>query len=172
MTWSAIAVPQEEITAEMLFELSKKHRLVQEDAELAVDRLVAISPGCIVFEIKDEEERVIATAIISDIRDGESADVDLVPVTKYFSPVGKDGQPNGTQCNELVRDALQPIFLRLLEGRGLRRLTAMIPKSRSRTFKALRECGFRKEGVMRDAIQLKGQGPEDVVIMGMLAPKE
>jgi len=173
MNWVAVPVDPTEVTAEALYELGDKHRLVPENADLAIEHFRAMSSRCAMLRVDEEETgKEIAVVLFSDIVDGESATVDLVPRSEYFSPVDRRGNPIENPCYEKIKDALQPIFVKLIEGRDLRRLTAMVPKSRSRTFKALRECGFRKEGVMRQAIKLKGRDPEDLVIMGMLKAKE
>ena len=173
MTWIVVPVPPEEVTAETLFELSKKHRLVPENMERALSRYANISSSCAVIEVEDSRDGTkIATLIISSIVDGEDAQVDLIPVSKFFSPVGKDGNKNEDPFLEKIEAALGPVFRRLIKGRELRRLTAMLPKTHSRAFKILRECGFKKEGVMRDAVKFNGKEIEDIVIMGMLADKE
>lgn len=173
MSWKAVPVPPSEVTAEMLFELAKKHRLIPENLLDAVDYYNAVSTDCALIEIKDEETGdSVGSLIISEIRDGESASVDFIPVPSFFSPVLKDGSPNPAKFLDMANDVMGEVFRKLLVGRNLRRLTSMVPTSRSRTFKALRACGFKKEGVMRDAIKFSGKPAEDLVIMGMLPTKE
>lgn len=170
MTWVAAPVPPEEVTAEYLFDLGKRHRLLPENTSLAVAHFKSLSGSCAVIKVKDSRTNdEIATTIISDIVDGESAQVDFIPVAKYYAPIDKAGNRNEDPFLEKTSAALTPVFERLMKGRNLRRLTATVPKSRSRAFKALRECGFNKEGVMRRAVKFSGREAEDLVIMGMLA---
>lgn len=171
--WTAVPVSPEEVTAESLFELAKRHRLIPENINDAVDYYRNVSENCALIHIKDEETGdKVGDLIISDIVDGNSAQVDFIPQPKFFSPILKDGSPNPVKFLDMIDGALSPVFNKLIEGRQLRRLTAMVPKSRSRTFKALRASGFKKEGVMRDAIKFSGEDCQDLVIMGMLPAKE
>ena len=171
MNWTAVPVAPEKVTAEALYELGHKHRLVPENTDLAIEYFRSMSQNCAMVKITDGDQE-IATVIFSDIMDGETAMVDLVPNAKYFSPVDEKGSQIENPCYEQTREVLKPILDKLMGARDLRRITSMIPKSRSRTMKALRECGFKKEGVMRKGVQLKGHQPEDLVIMGMLRAKE
>jgi len=173
MTWVPIPVSPEKVTPEMLYDLAHKHRLVSENTPLAIDNCHYMAHGSVVIKMVDEDTKdEIATVVISDIVEGEEATVDFIPVGKHFSPIGKDGNPNNEPFLEKTEAALGGIFRKLIVGRGLRRLNATVPASRSRTYKALRECGFRKEGIKYDGIRLKGGGLENLVMMGMLADKE
>jgi hypothetical protein len=173
MTWVAVPVSPDEVTAESLYDLGRKHRLVPENTPLAMGHYQSMVGACAVIRVKDEEtDTVVAHLIVSDIVDGESATVDLILVSKLFSPVDKNGNRNAEPFMEKISFALTPVFEKLIEGRGLRRLTSVVPKTYSRAFKALRECGFKKEGVMRNAVKFRGKDAEDLVIMGMLAVKE
>ena len=173
MTWIAVPVPREEVTAESLFELAKKHRLIPENVADAVDYYRDISGACALIQIEVEETgENVGSLIVSDIRDGESASVDFIPRPQFFSPVLKDGSRNTDDFLGTAEAVMRPVFEKLMKGRNLYRLTATVPKSRSRTFKALRACGFKKEGVMRDAIKFSSRDVEDLVIMGMLPAKE
>lgn len=172
-TWEAIPVPREKVTAEFLYDIGKRHHLLPERIESAIDYYRAIAPSCIVFRVMDHQTKdYVAEVIISEIVDGEAATVDFVPVPKFFAPINPDGSQNADPFHDRLSEALNPVFGRLLEGRSLRRLTAMVPSSRSRTFKALQACGFRREGKMRQAIKFRGHAAEDLVIMGLLAVKE
>lgn len=173
MTWEAVAVNPAKITPEFLFDIGRKHKLIPERIVSAIDYYRAIAPTCVVIEVVDTETKdSVADIIISDIIDGESASVDFIPVARFFAPVHQDGSKNEDHFHERLNEAIGPIFRKLLSGRDLRRLTAMVPKSRSRTYKALIACGFRKEGQMRDAIKFRGQEAEDLVILGLLPAKE
>lgn len=174
MTWTAVAVKPEDVTAEFLYELSEKHRLIPENLTAAIEYYQAICHSCAVIQVIDgDDSEIVADVIISDIADGDSAQIDMVPRPKYFAPILPDGSRNPDPYQQKIEDALAPVFTKLITGRNLRRLTAMVPKSRSRTFKALKACGFKKEGVMRQAVKFKGRTEaEDLVIMGMLPEKE
>lgn len=173
MTWIAVPVSPEDVTAESLYAIGLKHRLVPENTTLALDNYESMATSCALILLKDEgTDSKIASVIISDIVDGEAASVDLIPVSKYFSPVDKNGDRNEEPVMENAASALSPVFKKLIDKRRLRRLTAMVPKTHSRAAKILRECGFRKEGVMRDAVKFRGKDAEDLVIMGMLPYKE
>ena len=91
---------------------------------------------------------------------------------RFFAPVSPGGEKNDDPYLDKIRDVLTPVLSRLLSGRRLRRVTSMVPKSRSRTFRALLACGFKKEGQMRRAVKFAGRDAEDVVIMGLLPEKE
>ncbi len=173
MTWEAIPVPRDKVTAEFLYEIGKRHHLLPERVESAIDYYRAIAPSCIVFRVIDRQTKdYVAELIISEIVDGEAASVDFIPVPKFFSPINPDGTQNADPFHDRLNDALSPVLGRLIEGRRLRRLTAMVPHSRSRTCKALQACGFKREGKMRNAIKFRGHAPEDLVIMGLLTVKE
>jgi len=173
MSWIAVPVPPEEVTAEALFELAKKHRLIPENVSNAVDHYRDLSGCCALIQVETEDTgENVGSLIVSSIVDGDSARVDFIPRPQFFSPILKDGSRNPEDFLGMAEDVMRPVFERLMEGRGLNRLTATVPKSRSRTFKALRACGFRKEGVMRDAVKFSGRDLEDMVIMGMLPKKE
>ena len=173
MTWQAVPVPREKVTAEFLYEIGKRHHLLPERIESAIDYYRAIAPSCIVFRVMDAQTKeYVAEVIISEIVDGESASVDFIPVPKFFAPINPDGTKNDDGFHDRLTEALSPVLGRLLEGRNLRRLTAMVPSSRSRTYKALQACGFKREGKMRQAIKFRGHAAEDLVIMGLLTVKE
>ena len=173
MTWVAVPVPPVEVTAEYLFDLLKKHRLVFENTDLTLAKCWSISNSGKVILVKDSRGgEEIGTVIVSGIVDGEDGEIDFIPISKKFAPIGKDGSRNEEPVMEKLEAVLSPIFRKLIKGRNLRRLSASVPKSRSRAFKALRECGFRKEGVKRNAVKFVGVDAEDVVNMGMLADKE
>lgn len=163
MTWTAAPVDESLVTAEYLYDLSKRHRLVPENVVDALSYYERVARGCRVIIIKEGPEKV-GELLITDIVPGESAVVDFVPKPKYFAA----GEPFA----EEVERVMTPIMKRLIEHHKLARLTAMVPKSRSRTCKALTACGFKKEGVMRRAIKLQRQDRQDLVIMGMLSEKE
>ena len=122
-----------------------------------------MSQNCVVITVNDVED-IVGYLIITDINDGENANVDFIPNTKFFAP--------GEEYHDNIYDAVHPIMVKLMEGRHLRRVTSMVPQTRCRTKKALKACGFKVEGVMRDAIKFKGKEPESITIMGILPTKE
>ena len=165
MTWIAVPVSPREVTATSLFDISKQHRLLPDDVSLAIDYFKSVCDNCAVIRVVDEEsEEEIGVLIITSIVDGNTADVDFIPHPQFFSP--------DANYREDISAALSPVFAKLMEGRGLRRLTSMVPKSRSRTKHALIACGFKKEGVMRNAVKFAKRDAEDVVILGMIPEKE
>ena len=173
MTWEAVAVAPEKVTPEFLYDISRRHKLIPERVVSAIDFFRAQAPSCVVIEVIDRATKdTVAEVIISDICDGESASVDFVPTPKYFSPVKSDGTHNDDPFHERIESVMGPVFRKLIAGRDLRRLTAMVPRSRSRTYKALMACGFKREGAMRNAVKFKGTAAEDLIIMGMLPVKE
>jgi len=165
MSWITVPVSPEEVTSERLFKMARRHRLIPDNVVDAVDYYNGISGSCAMIDIRTEDDdELVGVIIVSEIVDGESAMVDLIPQPQFFTA----DQPFADE----MRESIGPMFEKLIDGRNLRRLTAMVPKTRSRTFKALRASGFQKEGVMRKAIKFQGSKPEDVVIMGMMASKE
>ena len=171
-TWTIRRVDQATATPEYLFDLIKKHRMLPDNVDVAVAYCRNAAASCLVLEIMNESHEKVADAIISEIIDGDSATLDLMVVSKFYARFNADKSENDVPFNDLTRDALRPALVRLVEARSLRRITAAIPRSRNRTFNALIECGFSREGVMRRAVKLRGKDPEDLVIMGFLPDKE
>lgn len=168
-TWEIRRVPQEQVTGDLLMSIAKKHRLVLDNPDRMVDYYRFMARDCIVLELLTDSGDKAADVIISDIADGEEATVDLAIVSKHYAKVMPDGSDNPIPMYDLTASALEPLFDRLIEARGLRRLTACVPKSRNRTFRALLACGFEQEGLKRRAIKLIGKEPEGLIIMGKLA---
>jgi len=165
MTWIAVPVSKSEVTPKFLFELYRSHRLVPDDLSVAVDYAKSICDDCAVIRVVEEEsDEEIGTLLVTSITPGGHADVDFIPNPQHFSP---DMAYQGK-----IRDALRPIFLKILEGHNLLRINSWVPKSRSRTKHALIACGFAKEGVMRNAVQFAKMDPEGIVILGMIPEKE
>lgn len=173
MSWVASAVNPASVNGEFVYDLCRRHRLVPEPADAAIEYFQAVSERSVVVAVNDAESgKRVADIIISDIVDGHSAQVDMIPDPKFFAPILPDGSKNEDPYLEKIAAALDPVFTKLIAGRKLRRLTSFVPKSRSRTFKALQACGFKKEGVMRRAVQFQGREAEDLVVMGHLGSKE
>lgn len=161
--WKAVPVHPEKVTPLFLFEIAKRHRLLQENFEGNVDYYAQIAHNCAVVEVVDDCGGVVAQVFITNIVDGYSARIDFVPRPEYFKPssdfVGK------------IHDAMSPVFSTLFEKRRLRRISAFVPEERNRTIKALRACGFKKEGCMVDEVKLAGKGFQNLIIMGLLQKK-
>lgn len=167
--WEVRRIPQEQVTGDLLLAIARKHRLVFDNPERMVDYYRFMARDCLVLELLTEAGEKAADVIISDITDGEEATVDLAIVSKHYVPRMPDGTDNPVPVYDLTAAALTPLFDRLIEARGLRRLTACVPKSRNRTFRALLACGFEREGFKRKAIKLIGKDPEGLIIMGKLS---
>lgn len=162
--WAVEVIPKGEVSAQYLYDLSSKHRLVIDNLPDAIDRYRAVSPECAIFLITEADTgHEVAQVVVSGVIAGDSANIDFIPQPSYFAP-GSDYEPH-------LRKALKPLLAGLMDLRQLNRIQSFVPKSRSRTVRALRSCGFVKEGVMRDAITLS-RGLENVVVMGLLPEKE
>jgi hypothetical protein len=161
--WKAVPVPKEETSPELLYEISKQHRLIPENVIDAVDFFARVAADARMVSIMSDGEKV-GDLIFTDIVDGESASLTFIPVPKFFAP--------GREYRDMMFDLVNPILVKLMDGRGLRRITSIVPESRCRTKKALIACGFKVEGVMPMAIKLKGKRPESATIMGILPKKE
>lgn len=163
MTWEAHPIDPAEVTAEYLYDLDKRHRLVLHDLVDVPGYYQDKADKSIAMEIRNGTDEVIADVIISNIGDMKQAVLTLVPCPKYFAP--------GEDFAELIDGALAPVLDTLITKKDLRRVNSFVPKSRHRTCKALIACGFKKEGVPRKAVRLLNKPAEDVVIMGYLPGK-
>jgi hypothetical protein len=155
--WSAREIPREFVSAEFLYDVSRKHGLLQERPSATVSNLLQTARDGQVYAMYQGVEHV-ATMIVSRITEGWAAEVDMIPVRKWF---------RGNQGANLRR-VVRPIILDLMEEYRLLRLTSWVPASRARAARALEECGFVREGTMRLAVQLDGHAPEDLVILGFV----
>lgn len=171
-TWTIRTVPRDQVTPDFLFGIFKRHRMVLENVECMVEYCRMTAPSAIILELMTEDHEKAADIIISEVVDGDSAAVDLIPVAKFYAPILPDKSKNEVPFNELTRDALAPILKHLMVRKGLRRINADVPKSRNRTIKALAACGFKREGCKRVAVRFAGKEPEDLVIMGLLPETE
>lgn len=155
MTWKMRKV--EDVTPAMLFEISRRHHLVPESIQGALRNYHALASSSIVLHIADDDHDV-ATVIVSGITPNDTAEMDLVPVGKFF---------RGRYIRKL-RAALSPLWTVLFGEMMLRRITAYVPHSRGRSAKALQALGFVDEGVMREGIKFRDRDPEDLAILGLL----
>jgi hypothetical protein len=157
MTWTVRMVPPDRLTPEVLYDINKRHGLLHDDLTVTIPGLMTMANTAQVF-VAYMGDLQVATAIISRVVPGVSAEFDLIPVAKYF---------RGRWKNDL-RAAMEPLLENLLSRQHVRRITAYVPASRSRAIKALDALGFKKEGEMRKAVQLEGKEPEGLVILGLL----
>ena len=114
----------------------------------------------VLLEIR-ESAMLVAEVIIYKIGPGKNANVMFIPQPQFFGPSAEFSQ----QMSEVMRPLMQQLF----EAYALRRITSRVPRTRNRTAKALLACGFKKEGVMRDALKFVGKPAEDMIIMGLLS---
>jgi hypothetical protein len=70
--------------------------------------------------------------------------------------------------DEKLIGAMEPLWGQVFDVLGTRRLTAFIPESRGRTKKALKVCGFRHEGRIRQMVKFEKKNPEDIFVLGLL----
>lgn len=162
MTWLLTEVPREQITGMMVHDILKKHSLLPDNIAGHLDRLKEVGHFSNVFIITEgEDESEVATVIISNVVMGEDADLDFIPNPACF----KDKDEYKDKLGEVMR----PLLRQIVDKGSLRRVTAMVPYTRSRTKVALRTLGFGREGKMRDKVQFQKRPPEDLIIMGLLA---
>jgi RimJ/RimL family protein N-acetyltransferase len=150
-------IPSGVATPEMLYDLYRRHRLVPDSMVMALAGFRTMAEDGNVYEVR-ADDAVVATVIVSGVIPGERADVDIVPVSKFF----RGGYETA------LREAMDPIWERYFDVEGCRRLTSSVPASRRRTVKALKALGFRVEGVVRDGVMIANKDPEDLIIMGLL----
>jgi hypothetical protein len=155
MTWTL--VENQDLTPQVVYEVLKHHRLLPASMELAASACNNIAVGGSHFMMVDEGED-IASVFISGIVHGEQAQLDIVPVAKHFR----------TGFDDPLRDAMVPLLTILFTEFDLRRITSVIPASRSRTKRALCSLGFKPEGRIRDGVVLHNKPPEDMRILGLL----
>jgi len=154
--WTAKVIPREFVSAEFLYDISKRHGLLHARPAASVANLLTTARDAEVYTMYAGDEHV-ATLILSRITPGWAGECDLIPVHKFF---------RGHQSNNL-RDAARPILLDAMDRHELLRLTAWVPVSRARAVRALQSCGFQIEGTMRRAVQLNGKEPEDLIVLGL-----
>lgn len=155
--WEAKAIPEEFTNAELLYDVSRHHKLLHASAAATVAGLRDTAKDAKIYTFWAGGEQT-ATMIISRISDGWQATVDLIPVSKHFR--GKYKEP--------LRDAARKILLKTMEDHNLHRLNAWVPASRARAIRGLEACGFIYEGAMRAAVQLDENQPDSLVILGLL----
>lgn len=155
MTWTLIE--NQDLTPQVVYEVFKHHRLLPASVELAASACNRIAVGGSHFIMVGDGED-IASVFISGIVHGEQAQLDIVPVAKHFR----------TGFDDPLRDAMIPLLTILFEEFDLRRITSVIPESRSRTKRALCSLGFKPEGRIREGVALYNKPPEDMRILGLL----
>lgn len=150
---------QKSLSAAEVYDLLIAHRLQPADAQHTISVCRAAS-GCSHYLITDGENHVADVLISDDI--GGVREIDLVPNPKAFASWLAKEYEQG------LSETVVPLLRSLLDG-GTRRISAVIPASRSRTKKALRSMGFMQEGRQRQAILFyRYTAPEDLILMGLL----
>lgn len=155
--WAVKAIPREFANAELLYDVSKRHRLLHASASATVASLTETARDAELYTMWAGEEQA-ATVVVSRIVRGWTADVDLIPVSKLFRGIYK----------EPLAAAMRQIIDSVMGSYELRRLNAWVPASRARAVRGLEACGFVREGAMRSAVHLDNNEPEDLVILGFL----
>lgn len=156
MSWTIEKV--ENVTPSMLFDLARAHGLVPDNVQNIVRCYHGMSAASAMLYVKSGGEKT-ATVIISAVVPGETAELDLIPVSQYF---------RSGYVSEL-REVMEPLWAVLFIEMGLRRVTSWVPESRVRTIRALKSLGFEEEGVQRQGIRLRDKAPEHLVMLGLLA---
>ena len=161
MTWSTNQISP--VTPIALYDIGKRHRLLPESVSGMIESYRSLADRCFLFSVLslgDNGDRPgeVASVIVSNIVDDESADIDLIPFSDYF----RDG------FQEKIVAAMAPVLAPLFAMHNVRRVQSFVPFSRPRTVRALRACGFSVEGRLRDAAKIRGQEPEDVLVLGLL----
>lgn len=153
MSWE---IEELDPSAEDIYALLKRHRLIPESPYAAAGACRALEGGAH-YRITSDGDHV-GDLFVSGVIDGDTANIDLVPVPKYFR-AGFDAD---------FADATAPIFKALFSRHSIRRVTSIVPASRSRTKRALCSLGFKPEGRMREGVVLYKGEVEDLRILGLL----
>lgn len=149
------------LTADAVYDVLSRHNLLPESPVQAAAVCNAMSRSAKHYEIMGEGGKIVANVFVSDIIDGEDANLDLVPVAEYFR-FGFD---------EAFKEAMDPIISALFDRHNLRRISSAVPYSRSRTKRALCSLGFTHEGRKAEGVRLAGEKPEDLRLLGLLRGK-
>ena len=139
-----------------IFDLLSKHKLLPESVELSASLCNSVGSDGQRYQVVDGDT-LIADIIVSSVMPGEACSVDVVPVAKHFR----------SGYHDKIREAVQPLLAELFDGYNVRRVSAVVPATRSRTKKLLSSLGFVAEGRQRDALKLYGKEPEDLRMLGM-----
>ena len=146
-----------DMTAMKYYEIAKHHRLVPDDPDQAVARYQHLENTAIAMRLLEGDEE-LAIFIVCDISKGSSATLEMIPHPQHF---------RGGYDEKLI-GAMEPLWGQVFDVLGTRRLTAFIPESRGRTKKALKVCGFRHEGWIRQMVKFEKKNPEDIFVLGLL----
>lgn len=157
VAWALKQIPADLATPEMLYDVYRRHRLIPESVPLALSGFRNMAATGAVWEVVSDGAAV-ATVIVSGVIPGERADIELVPVSKFFRGGYEDD----------LRDAMRPVWGMVFEEHAVRRVTSCVPSSRRRTCKALAALGFRLEGRLRNAAKIVDREPEDLMLFGMI----
>lgn len=159
MTWQA--QQRDSFTAQDIYSISLAHRLEWHNLDAFVGVCRSAARAGELHDIVTGDGENVGIVLVSGIMDGETASLELVPDPKHL--VGDFADD--------IRAVMIPLLGRLFREYSLRRVTAVVPYSRFRTRKALRECGFAQEGKLAEGVHLRGFDPEDLYIFGMTARK-
>jgi hypothetical protein len=154
MNW---AIEETEINPQIVYDILKNHKLLPESTPMAASACNSIGSSGARFSITEDEE-LRCEVFVSEIIPGETASLDLVPVASYF----RHGY------HEAFSEVMTPLIEHLFSEMGVRRISAAIPASRSRTKRALCSLGFAVEGRLREAVKLHNEEPQDLRILGLL----
>lgn len=141
-----------EVSPELIYVMVKRQRmdLKNEGGTIAL---------CVALGEADHYDITAGEKLVGNLFIGDSGEVFLLPVTKYFY----NPDVYGPKFVPAVRPVLASYFMT-----GCRRMFSEVPISRSRTKKALRSLGFVMTGKQRKAfIPFRGE-PEDVWTMDLL----
>lgn len=147
-------------SSEEVYALMREHRLIAESPYMAADACTALQ-NADHYEVRAESGQKVADIFVSAVYPGESAVLDIVPVSRFF----RGG------FDEPLASAVSPLLASLFDGEGVRRITSTFPASRPRTKRALDALGFEPEGRMESAVRLYGEEPTALRIFGLLASK-
>jgi len=142
---------------QIVFDILKKHKLLPDSMPHCAAACNALGSGGERFSLESDGE-LMAEVFVSGVVPHESASMDIIPVTKHFR----------FGYHEAFIEAMSPIFDDLFNEFDVRRVSAAIPASRSRTKKALCVLGFKIEGRIREAIKLHNENPQDMRMLGLL----
>ena len=151
-----------ETKAEDVFELLKRHRLLHESVEASAYACRALGDPELStrYRIEDDGGDRVCDVFLTSVILHDTAMIDLVPVPKHFRRGFDDA------FAAAMRGVLGPAFAK--DCYDLRRITSLVPASRSRTKRALCALGFKPEGRMREAVNLHRDGIQDLRVLGLL----
>ena len=154
MNW---VIEENENSPQIVYDILKNHKLLPESLPMAASVCNSVGSSGSRFSITEDDE-LRCEVFVSGIVPGESASLDLVPVASHF----RHGY------HEALSEVMTPLIEHLFSDLDVRRISAVIPASRSRTKRALCSLGFAVEGRLREAVKLHNEEPQDLRILGLL----